>query len=1000
MSAWRAVGVAALAMAWGCQGESEGGTGGSGAEPDGTNPPAVDTGVPPGPEPDAALPPDPDPDAAAPPDPDAATPPDPDRDTGIPPDPDAAIPPDPDPDAEIPPDPDPDAAIPPDPDAGVPPAPPADSPRETAIRALDAVSVGPVSPLVRDGRLLLLELAVPVDGASPMARALAALDLVGPAFGVTEGGEGFVIGHVTTEEVDAAGESSVVLTRQFEGVELLGADLSVQFRGDTVVQVAGEVDFPAPIEPQWALGPAAVREAALAALDPDAQLIGEARPVYHNADIGRGDGRPRTNAQTRPAWRVYAHGSPGGVAPRSHYEVLIDADTGLPLESTHLGDSCRDDDMDLDVLDAGHSESDTCYLLDSFQVSTCCTEEGCDGGIPDEARTADGHARTIYAWYYDTLCRRGWDGTDGQIEFIVRYGDAWANAAFSPVCDYTIYGENWATLDIMAHEFTHGVTTADADLRYKNDSGALAESLSDTFGALILGASDGSGFQPCHGAIPAIGRNCGRKLDAPGYGGAPAHLDDYWHPDPPLNPFAGPADFGGVHTNCAILSLAAAGLALGGTLHDVPIEALDLLKFTRLWYSVVLHDITRSSGMRSFCIYANRKALRWADEGVYDFTAHDACQVRNACAAIGEGLVDLDCDGAADVGDVDDDGDGTPDADDNCARLKNVFQEDIDGDGLGDACDDDRDGDGVPDADDNCRDHANPDQADRDDDAAGNACDDSDRDGVFDAVDNCWTERNSAQFDRDGDGTGDVCDTDQDGDGVRDETDNCPTLANGLQPDQDRDGRGDACDNCVFVGNPDQQNDDRDRFGNACDDDDDDDGVPDADDNCPTVANADQYDGDGQHGGYACDNQERVAEVIDAWRAGREVIIALGERRDRAPTLPLTITGGDDPRFVDPESRVTVTFETLNWGMDQAVSVVNQFGDTVARAEITRNPDQTVTYTATFSPAANLERIVPGADMPRAVGTRYSVRFANDARAPAELRGTLRVEETGAGAVR
>ena len=912
-------------------------------------------------------------------------------------DPDAAVGPEPDaavgPDADAAVGPDPDAAVGPDPDATVPPPLP-QSPREAALRALEEVSLRPVDPLVVEGHLHLVELALPMVEDSPMARALSAADLLGPIFGVPEGGAGFRIDQVEAEPLEA--ENSVVLTRQFDGVDLLGADLSVRFEGSTVVSVAGEVDFPAPRAAEWRLGPAAIREAALAALDPDARLLGEARPVFYNADIGRGDRQPRTGAATRPAWRLYAHGRPGDEAPRGHYEVLVDADTGEALAATHLGDTCRDDDMDLDVLDAGHSESSTCYLLDSFQVSTCCTEEGCDGGIPDQARTADGHARTIYAWYYDTLCRRGWDGSDGQIEFIVRYGEDFRNAAFSPVCDYTYFGDEYATLDIMAHEFTHGVTTADADLRYKNDSGALAESLSDTFGALILGASDGTGFQPCHGAIPALGEDCHRKLDTPGYGGAPDHLDNYWHAPPPLNPFAGPEDHGGVHVNCAILSLAASALARGAELHGVTIEALDVLKFTRLWYSVVLHDITRSSGMRSFCIYAGRKARRWAEEGVYDFTLHDACQVRNACAAIGEGLVDLDCDGHADGGDPDDDGDGTPDPIDNCPRRKNVFQEDGDRDGLGDACDDERDGDGVPDADDNCPDHANQDQADADGDTRGDLCDDSDGDGVFDAVDNCVDVRNAAQFDRDGDGVGNECDADQDDDGVPDAEDNCPNLPNAFQSDVDEDGRGNACDNCIDVSNPDQQNDDRDAHGNACDGDDDDDGVPDADDNCPTVANADQYDGDGEHGGYACDDQERVAEVIDAWRAGVDVVIALGERRDRAPTLPLLVTGGDDPRFVDPEGRVTVTFDTMNWGLNQGVSVVDQFGDTVARAEVTFHPDQTVTYTASFTPAANLERIVPGAALPRAVGTRYAVRFANDARAPVELRGTLRVVESGA----
>ncbi len=49
------------------------------------------------------------------------------------------------------------------------------------------------------------------------------------------------------------------------------------------------------------------------------------------------------------------------------------------------------------------------------------------------------------------------------------------------------------------------------------------------------------------------------------------------------------------------------------------------------------------------------------------------------------------------VNPADTDGDGIPDADDNCPALANPDQKDTDGDGEGDACDPDDDNDGVPD---------------------------------------------------------------------------------------------------------------------------------------------------------------------------------------------------------------------------------------------------------------------------------------------------------------
>ncbi len=85
----------------------------------------------------------------------------------------------------------------------------------------------------------------------------------------------------------------------------------------------------------------------------------------------------------------------------------------------------------------------------------------------------------------------------------------------------------------------------------------------------------------------------------------------------------------------------------------------------------------------------------------------------------------------------------------------------------------DSDGDGVPDACDNCPSEFNPDQAD------------TDGDGIGDACDNCWDISNPDQQDCDGDGIGDVCDDDVDGDGVPNGDDvcpytpNCDTLADG-----------------------------------------------------------------------------------------------------------------------------------------------------------------------------------------------------------------------------
>jgi hypothetical protein len=109
--------------------------------------------------------------------------------------------------------------------------------------------------------------------------------------------------------------------------------------------------------------------------------------------------------------------------------------------------------------------------------------------------------------------------------------------------------------------------------------------------------------------------------------------------------------------------------------------------------------------------------------------------------------------------------------------------------------DPDGDGDGVPNAADNCPNDANADQADTDGDGIGDVCEpDGDEDGIADDLDNCPAVANADQIDTDGDAEGDACDANDDGDGFDDLVDNCPLVVNDDQADLDRDGEGDACD--------------------------------------------------------------------------------------------------------------------------------------------------------------------------------------------------------------
>lgn len=102
----------------------------------------------------------------------------------------------------------------------------------------------------------------------------------------------------------------------------------------------------------------------------------------------------------------------------------------------------------------------------------------------------------------------------------------------------------------------------------------------------------------------------------------------------------------------------------------------------------------------------------------------------------------------------------------------------------------DSDGDGVPDAADNCVHVFNPIRP-LDVDAQA----DADQDGVGDECDECPLSKEPGACSA-------LPERDDDTDGVPNSTDNCPRVSNPDQADQDNDMQGDACDFCPDVPNP------------------------------------------------------------------------------------------------------------------------------------------------------------------------------------------------------
>ncbi len=165
----------------------------------------------------------------------------------------------------------------------------------------------------------------------------------------------------------------------------------------------------------------------------------------------------------------------------------------------------------------------------------------------DKAATDAHWGAEMFYDYYSTIHNRNSINGNGMniisyVHYDVGYFNAFWNGQFATLGDGT--GNPLTTLDVVAHEFTHGVTQFSAGLIYQNESGALNESFSDIFGKSV------EFFARPNSASWIIGLEFGplnalRSMSDPYTKGDPdTYLGNAWK--------TGSADNGGVHSNSGV----------------------------------------------------------------------------------------------------------------------------------------------------------------------------------------------------------------------------------------------------------------------------------------------------------------------------------------------------------------------------------------------------------------------------------------------------------------
>ncbi|PGM48849.1 M4 family metallopeptidase [Bacillus sp. AFS053548] len=188
----------------------------------------------------------------------------------------------------------------------------------------------------------------------------------------------------------------------------------------------------------------------------------------------------------------------------------------------------------------------------------------------------------------------------------VHIGVKWNNAAWNG--KQMLYGDGDGIkfsslaggLDVAGHEMTHGVIEHSADLIYKNESGAINESLADIMGNFAQMSSTGVTEWELGEDIttPNIPGDGGLRSMSNPASKATSYMASGHYPDTYQDRYLGTDDNGGVHINSGINNKAAYLLTQGGSNNGITIKGMGRTKAEKIYYRAITLYLTPSSGFK------------------------------------------------------------------------------------------------------------------------------------------------------------------------------------------------------------------------------------------------------------------------------------------------------------------------------------------------------------------------------------------------------------------
>jgi Zn-dependent metalloprotease len=244
-------------------------------------------------------------------------------------------------------------------------------------------------------------------------------------------------------------------------------------------------------------------------------------------------------------------------------------------------------------------------------------------------------AGATYDLYFKVYGRNSIDDRGLRLDSTVHYGRKYDNAFWNG--QQMVYGDGdgrlfnrfTVAIDVIGHELTHGVTQYEAGLDYQDQSGALNESFSDVFGALVKQyrrrqTANSADWLIGKGLLaPGVKGKALRSMKAPGTAyddpvlgkdPQPAHMKEYVNTS---------EDNGGVHINSGIPNRAfyETAIRLGGSAWT---------KAGKIWYVTLRDKLRPNAQFRD----AARATFAAAKE-LYGAGSSERKAVRAGWAAVG-----------------------------------------------------------------------------------------------------------------------------------------------------------------------------------------------------------------------------------------------------------------------------------------------------------------------------------------------------------------------------